>query len=1026
MSVTKILVVEDEGLTAMELQRKLRYWGYDVPTFAFSSKEAVQKAKKIHPDLVLMDIVLKGEGDGIDAAQRIKDLFDIPIIYLTAHVDEKTRERAERTKPYAYLVKPFEEKELHQKVEEALYSHKAEKRLIESGKWVDKKLTNSGVIVADNKGCVRFLNDKAARLTGFNPSDALFKHLSEVLPISIIKKVENSDNYLNNLINAYSTESERTTLITPENEKILIKYNIAPIEDDEKKILGVNLIFEDVTQEVKNEEALLKSEKRFRGIFEQSPLALAVYDFEGKLIGANQACLEIGGAEDLDELRSSTLFKDLKINEKEYKILNSGNKVSYEIELELGDDLDYEKTDSGQTCLEVLISSIQLDNTNKGYILQFKDVTTHKIVEENLQKTCEDYQDVLESIDNSVVVLDSEFNSKYLNQTAIDLSPLSAHEVKGKTLERIFPFLYDEEVHETLKMAAESEIPQKITKKCKVNHEDLYLHLEFFTSLNGLNIIITDITQQKINENQLKSSESLYRSIVHEQNDIICRFTPEAKLTFTNPSYKLYFGKQPSGSRVFSISSTEQDKFMGMMNSLTEESPVTIFEGPLEVADGDLRWWQWIIKAIFNENNTISEYQAVGREITPHKEKEESMEAQLHQFALEIEKSQLEFEADKTTLESEIKQIRTKSEQLEKVRSELENKLQEKSDELSETKISFNKQLKSLEKRENEQINLNGKLKSELKTLQADFNKSWEEFEAELAAQKQSELELQEKYHQMEMELQRTNVKLKETISKLNDTIENKNKALNNKNLELKRLEESSQLEIGTLKEKDLQSRKALEKREKLLKNLYHRFRNNVNMISSLNSLQSEYMMDQMVSQFQENRNHMKAVALVHQKLYQSPDLENIDFKEYIQNLTSYVKRSSGVRGVTIDIDAPEVLMDMDTAIMCGMIVNELVSNSLKHAFPLQQEGSIRIQAHKNDHELSITVADNGIGLPEYFDLEKAESLGIKLVNTFIEQVSGQIIINSGAGTEFQIKIPFKSPMDQVGNSHNNVVKSAK
>jgi two-component sensor histidine kinase len=118
--------------------------------------------------------------------------------------------------------------------------------------------------------------------------------------------------------------------------------------------------------------------------------------------------------------------------------------------------------------------------------------------------------------------------------------------------------------------------------------------------------------------------------------------------------------------------------------------------------------------------------------------------------------------------------------------------------------------------------------------------------------------------------------------------------------------------------------------------------------------------------------------------------------------------------------------MDMDTAIMCGMIVNELVSNSLKHAFPLQQEGSIRIQAHKNDHELSITVADNGIGLPEYFDLEKAESLGIKLVNTFIEQVSGQIIINSGAGTEFQIKIPFKSPMDQVGNSHNNVVKSAK
>jgi PAS domain S-box-containing protein len=526
MSATKILVVEDEGLTAMELQRKLRYWGYDVPTFAFSSKEAVQKAEKIQPDLVLMDIVLKGEGDGIDAAQKIKDLFDIPIIYLTAHVDEQTRERAEGTNPYAYLIKPFEENELHQKIEEALYNHKAEKRLIQSGEWIDKKLTNSGVIVTDNNGFIRFLNDIAVKLTGFNVSDALYRDLSEVFPIGAIKKVEKSDNYHNNLINVYSTESERTTLITPENEEIQIKYNITPIEDDEGKLLGVNLIFEDVSQEVKNEEALLESEKWFRGIFKQSPLALAVYDSVGTLIDANPACLELWSANDLDELRGSELFKDFKISEEEYEILNSGNKVVYEIELDLGDksnDLDYKKTDSGQTCFEVFISHIQLDDTDKRYIFQFRDVTTYKIIEETLLKTCEDYQDVLESIDNSIVVLDSEFNSKYLNQAAIALSPLSAHEIKGRTLERIFPFLAADEVRETLKTALESEIPQKLTKKCKVNHEDLYLQLDVFTSLNGLYIILNDVTEQKVQENQLKSSEVLHRSMVEEQNDIVCR-----------------------------------------------------------------------------------------------------------------------------------------------------------------------------------------------------------------------------------------------------------------------------------------------------------------------------------------------------------------------------------------------------------------------------------------------------------------------------------------------------------------------
>ncbi len=1026
MSATKILVVEDEGLTAMELQRKLRYWGYDVPTFAFSSKEAVQKAEKIQPDLVLMDIVLKGEGDGIDAARRIKDLFDIPIIYLTAHVDDRTRERAEETRPYAYLIKPFEENELHQKIEEALFNHKTEKRLIQSGEWIDNKLTYSGVIVTDNNGCVRFFNDVAAKLTGFNVSDALYRDISEIFPIGEIKNSEKSEKYLNNIINVYNMESDRTTLITTENEAIHIKYNITPIEDDEGKLIGVNIIFEDVSQEVKSEEALLESEKWFRGIFKQSPLALAVYDSEGQLIDANPACLELWGANDVEELMASELFGDFKISEEEHEILNSGNNnITYEIELDLdvkGHHINDKKIDSGQSCLEVIISSIQENDEEKCHIFQFRDITAHKVIEQTLQKNCDDYRDVLESIDNSIVVLDSEFHSKYLNQAAIALSPLPAPEVKGKKLDTIFPFLDAADIHDALHSAMESEIPQKLTKKCKINSEDLYLQLEIFTSLSGLNIILNDVTQQKIQENELRSSEILHRSMIEENNDIVCRFTPEAKLTYTNPAYSHYFGEHPYGSPVFSIHGSEQDKFIGMMDPVTVENPVTIFEGPMEVSDGDIRWWQWVVTAIFNEHKTISEFQAVGREITPHKEKEEALEAQLHHLGLEMEQNQAAHESVKDTLEAEIKQIRTKEEQLEKTRDEMQKKLQEKDEELSKTKISFNKQIKSFEESEIKLINLNQDLETELKTIQTELLKSREDFEAELALQKQSELEIQDKYNKTEIKLQRVSEKLKETVSKFNDTLNDKNKIINDQKSELRRLDESTQY----LKQKELESKEALEKREEVLKDLYQRFRNNVNMISSLNSLQSEYMMDQMVRQFQENRNHMKAIALVHQKLYQSPDLENIDFKEYIQSLTSYVMRSSGVNGIRIDINATDVNVDMDTAIMCGMIVNELVSNSIKHAFPLQKEGIIRIQAHRDANELSITISDDGIGLPEYFDLEKTESLGIKLVNTFVEQVSGKIEIIGEVGTEFQIKIPITQPMDQILNSNKNIAKSAK
>ncbi|WP_052374304.1 response regulator [Methanobacterium sp. SMA-27] len=143
MSVATILIVEDEGLSAMGLQRTLKFWGYDVSTSVFSKKEAIKKAKEIKPDLILMDIVLKGDGDGIDAVWEINNSMDVPIIYLTAYSDEETIKRANITKPFDYIIKPYKEEELHESIEKALQKHKFEKKLLESGEWLDKKLKGS-------------------------------------------------------------------------------------------------------------------------------------------------------------------------------------------------------------------------------------------------------------------------------------------------------------------------------------------------------------------------------------------------------------------------------------------------------------------------------------------------------------------------------------------------------------------------------------------------------------------------------------------------------------------------------------------------------------------------------------------------------------------------------------------------------------------------------------------------------------------------------------------------------------------
>jgi CheY-like chemotaxis protein len=126
MANAQVLVVEDANIIAKDIQGMLRRLGYAVPAVVSSGEKAIQKAAETHPDLVLMDIMLKGDMDGVEAAQQIRDRFHIPVIYLTAYADEDTLQRAKIAEPFGYILKPFDETELHVAIEMALYKHKAE------------------------------------------------------------------------------------------------------------------------------------------------------------------------------------------------------------------------------------------------------------------------------------------------------------------------------------------------------------------------------------------------------------------------------------------------------------------------------------------------------------------------------------------------------------------------------------------------------------------------------------------------------------------------------------------------------------------------------------------------------------------------------------------------------------------------------------------------------------------------------------------------------------------------------------
>ena len=126
MTKTRILVVEDERIIAMDIQDRLRRWGYDVPEIAASGEEALRKTERIQPNLVLMDIKLQGNMDGIEVAKKIQKRFSIPIIYVTAYADETTMSRVKKTEPYGIILKPFGERELHSTIETVLNKLKME------------------------------------------------------------------------------------------------------------------------------------------------------------------------------------------------------------------------------------------------------------------------------------------------------------------------------------------------------------------------------------------------------------------------------------------------------------------------------------------------------------------------------------------------------------------------------------------------------------------------------------------------------------------------------------------------------------------------------------------------------------------------------------------------------------------------------------------------------------------------------------------------------------------------------------
>ncbi len=509
----KILVVEDEAIIAKDLQWRLEGMGYEVPAVVASGEEAITKALEFKPDLVLMDIMLLGSMDGIEAANQIRSQIDTPLIYLTAYADEEILERAKISEPFGYLIKPIGDRELRSNIEITFYKHNIEQKLKKNEKWLSTVLTSIGdaVITTDTEGKIRYVNPAAEALTGWTNDEASGIAIEEVFNIvnedtgetveSPVAKVL-KDGMIVGLAN-------HTELITKSGSRIPIDDSGAPIKDEKGNTTGVVLVFHDITERKKAEAAILQSKQDWENTFNTITDMITIHDKDYNIIRANKAAERI--------LNLPMLSTEIAKCHKFYHGIDSPPEGCPSCScLKTEKPAVFEVFEPHLNAYLEIGAIPRFDNNNNlsGLIHVVRDITNRKKIEEEIRRAKVEWEMTFESANELIVLIDKELNIRRFNKSFSKFVNKPADEIEGQKCSEFFPC--DATRDDDTKPISNIEIKTSSGR---------WLYLSSYSILdeNGdflhTIIIATDITALKNAQQRALTSEKELKGRVKELED---------------------------------------------------------------------------------------------------------------------------------------------------------------------------------------------------------------------------------------------------------------------------------------------------------------------------------------------------------------------------------------------------------------------------------------------------------------------------------------------------------------------------
>lgn len=299
---TRILVVEDEAIVALDIRQRLEKMGYVVVATAATGEAALTCVRSSPPDLVLMDIQIKGDFDGIETARRTREFLDIPIVFLTANSDRATINRAKATGPLAYLLKPFEDRELQTTIEIAMERHRLERELKKSEKWLSVTLASIGdaIIAFDTSGRVSYLNPMAEQLTGWWADEARGRPAREILQLTLNESMEFKPiEPITEVLKSGATVHlpEYALLTRKDGVQLAVEDSAAPIRLEGGELVGAVVVFRDVTARILTEKKLREAERRVQNLVDTIHEGIGEVDEQEIIRFCNPAFARILGEE---------------------------------------------------------------------------------------------------------------------------------------------------------------------------------------------------------------------------------------------------------------------------------------------------------------------------------------------------------------------------------------------------------------------------------------------------------------------------------------------------------------------------------------------------------------------------------------------------------------------------------------------------------------------------------------------------------------------------------------------------------